>query len=150
MWLLSEIHGKNGVSPPGLVWTICAAALKGSLLSAGVRVRNSGGCIANQKARNERYPSKKVLNLSNVESRNRGGLMKFPHSFGLHGARCHSSQAQILKGAEEGEVEWNVVWTATMAIRPRMLWANSAMGERLRPGRTLHMLSGSERASSTT
>ena len=58
-------------------------AVKGSLLSAGVLVRNSGGGIAVQKARNERNPSKKVQNPSNIECGNSGGLIQFSHSIGL-------------------------------------------------------------------
>ena len=70
--------------PRGPAWTISAPAVKGRLLSAGVLVRNSGGGIAVQKARNERNPSKKVQNPSNIECGNRGGLVQFSHSIGLH------------------------------------------------------------------
>ena len=103
--------------PRGPAWTISAPAVKGRLLTAGVLVRNSGGDIAAgvQKARNERNPSKKVLNPSNIERGNRGGLVQFSHSTGLHCA-CQM-QAQILKGAEEDQVEWNVVRTTTIGIR---------------------------------
>ena len=59
--------------PRGPAWTISAPAVKGRLLSAGVLVRNSGGGIAVQKAQNERNPSKKVLNPSNIE------LVQQPH-----------------------------------------------------------------------
>ena len=98
--------------PRGPAGTISAPAVKGRLLTAGVLVRNSGGGIAVQKARNERNPSKKVLNPSNIERGNRGGLVQFSHSIGLHCA-CQM-QAQILKGAEEDQVEWNVVWAKTI------------------------------------
>ena len=87
-------------------WTISATAFKGHLLSVGVLVRNSRGGIAFQKALNDRYPSKKVLNPSNKERGNRGGLVQFSHSIGLH---CASQvQVQILKGAEEDQVKCNV------------------------------------------
>ena len=106
-----------------------APAIKGSLLSAGVLVRNSGGGIAVQKARNERNPSKKVLNPSNIERGNRGGLVQFSYSIGLHCA-CQM-QAQIPKGAEEDQVEWNVVRTTTIGIRGCPKWANCTMEEKL-------------------
>ena len=102
--------------PRGPAWTISAPAVKGRLLTAGVLVRNSGGDIAVQKARNERNPSKKVLNPSNIEGGNRRGLVQFPHSMGLHCA-CQM-QVQILKGAEEDQVEWNVVRTTTIMCSP--------------------------------
>ena len=76
-------------------------------------MRNSGVGIAIQKAAlNERNPSKKVLNPSNIERGNRGGLGQFSHSIGLHCA-CQV-QAQILKGAEEDQVDWNVIRTTTI------------------------------------
>ena len=106
--------------PRGRAWTISAPAVKGRLLTAGVLrlVRNShgGGGIAVQKAQNERNPSKKVLNPSNIERGNRGGLVQFSHSIGLHCA-CQM-QAQILKGAEEDQVELNVVRTTTIMCSP--------------------------------
>ncbi len=83
----------------GLAWTICASALKGGPLSAGVLVWNSRGGIAItaiQEARNERHPSKKVGNPANVDSGNRGGLMEFPHCICLHVpviCSCRSSKA---------------------------------------------------------
>jgi hypothetical protein len=66
--------------PRGRACTIGAPTLKGSLLSIGILVRNSGGSIAVQKAQNERYSPKKVFNPSNIESRNGGGLIQFSHS----------------------------------------------------------------------
>ena len=49
--------------PRGRACTIGAPTLKGSPLSIGILVRNSGGGIAVQKARNEWYSPKKVFNL---------------------------------------------------------------------------------------
>jgi hypothetical protein len=40
-------------------------------------------------------------------------------------------QAQILKGAEEDQGKWNVVWTATIAIRSCLQWTNSTLEEKL-------------------
>jgi hypothetical protein len=40
-------------------------------------------------------------------------------------------QVQILKGAEEDQVEWNVVRTTTIGIRGCPEWANGTMEEKL-------------------
>jgi hypothetical protein len=66
--------------PRGRACTIGKVALKGDLLSATVLMWTSRGCIPVQKA----CSSETVLNPSDVESRNRGGLVHLVDSVRFH------------------------------------------------------------------
>ncbi len=103
----------NLAAPPrGRARTIGTAALKSVPLSAAVLMWNSWGCISVQKARNS---AKEVLNPSEVERGNRLGLIHPVNSFRFHDSSC--PQAKFLKGAEENQVERNILVGTVEAAR---------------------------------
>ena len=66
-----------------------------------------------KKSRKERHPSKKVLSLTDVKSRDRKGFIQVPNSVILHDPR--GMKAKILKGAEENQVEIIVIRITVVA-----------------------------------
>ncbi len=88
-----------------------------------------------KKARKERHPPKKVLCPTDVESRERRGFIQLPNSVRLHSPR--DMKAKILKGAEERQVEINVIRiTAAARSRPRDLHPPAGILPRAGPGQT--------------
>ncbi len=87
--------------------TIGTAALKSVLLSAAVLMWNSWGCISIHIAWNEWNSAEDVLNPPDIECGNRWALVYPVNSFRFHDSS--SPQAKFLKGAEENQVERNVL-----------------------------------------
>jgi len=87
--------------------SVSTAECEVSSLSSRVLEWNCGGGIAIKEAWKEWNPAKKVLNQSNVEGRNWGGLVKLSDSVRLHSAS--ELQVKILKGTEKNQVQRYVI-----------------------------------------
>ena len=74
-------------SARSLARSVSTAKCKVPTLSCSVLIWNGGGGVAIKEARKEWNPTKKVLNLANIESRNRGGIKKLSDSV-MHSLRC--------------------------------------------------------------
>ena len=103
------------------------AELEVPTLSSSVLVWNGGGGVAIKEAWKKRNPTKNVFNLANVESRYRGGFIKFSDSVRLHGAS--DAQVKVLEGAEKHHVEGYVIWRIIVAIHPGGQRSQSARAE---------------------
>ncbi len=89
-------------------------------LSYGVLVWDGGVGVVIKKAWNEWSPTKSVLNLANVERRNKKGLVQLSNSVRLHGANdapsANDAQAKVLKGAKAKQVVRYGIWIIIVAI----------------------------------
>ena len=117
-------------SARSLARSVSTAECEVSFLPSSVLVWNGGGGAAIKEAWKEWNPTKNVLNLANVESRYRGGLVKLSDSVELHGAS--ERQAKVFKCAEKNQVERYVIRRIIVAINLCCQRAQSARKEELR------------------
>ncbi len=66
--------------------SISTAECKVPSLSSCIFIWNSGSYVSIQEAWKQWNPTENILNLANIESRNRGGLVKLSDSVAFHGA----------------------------------------------------------------
>jgi hypothetical protein len=117
-------------SARALARAVSTPEFEGLLLSRSILVWNGRRGIAIKKARKERHPPKKVLCPTDVESRDRRGFIQLPNSVCFHGPR--GMKCKILKGAEEHQVEINVVRITVVATLGCIDGTQSTFEEELR------------------